>query len=181
VTTLFKRIAIGAAVLGAVAVAGYYWAPTRIAFAAVSGGMGQMMQGNHMQNVAQMMQGGHMQNMGQMHTTMTAMHEKELNAVAEALGMTPAELTEALKAGRGVADLAKEKNVDTAALKDTLAGIRQAALDELVAAGTMTREQADLMLQHMGSADFLTLTGGVMMQSGGGGCPMHGSADDYKI
>lgn len=206
--TNMKRIAIGAAVLATVAAVGYLWAPARMAFAAGSGGMiGMMMQGNMKDHTAQMMQGDMkdhmsqmmqggmmgdmsemMKNMGPMHEAMqaampamSAMHEEELNTAAAALGMTAPELTQALDSGRSVEEIAQEKGVSLDSLKESLSTIRQGALDELVAAGTLTREQADLMLQHMNDAEFMTLSAGTMMQSGGCHGTHHGTDDTNKI
>jgi hypothetical protein len=182
-TKTWKRIAMGTAVVAGLAVAGaLVFVPTRSAMASMKGaGMGGMMQ-SHMQ----MMQGGgmgammkgHMQmmqgsdmgamhaSMGAMHASMTAMHDRETAEVAALLGLSVADLDKALADGKEIGALAAERNVDPAKVTETVAAIRKATLDELVTAGTLTREQADQMLQQMESAGMMVPMG-TMMPAGG--------------
>lgn len=185
-TTLWRRIAIGVALVAAVGTITLVALPGRLLAAGMMGGnmggmmqsgttsgemnsmmrdgmMGAMMNGGHMGAMMQMMGG----DMSGMHDGTGGMHGQDLSAAAGALGMTSDELVAALVAGRGVADLAKERGVDLSAVSGAMATARDAALDQLVAAGTLTQEQADQMLNHMNRAGFSTLNGAAMMQAGG--------------
>jgi hypothetical protein len=185
-TKTWKRIAIGAAVVAGVAVIGLVARPGILQAAAgmMGSGSSSMMQGGMMQgnmnsmmngdmssmmngNMADMMKGMMNGDMSQMHDTMSGMHNQELSAAAGALGMTADDLTKALADGRGVADLAKEKGVELTAVTGAMEAARKAAFDQLVTAGTMTREQADQMIDHMGKLGLMTLNGAAMMQNGG--------------
>ncbi|HYF95399.1 MAG TPA: hypothetical protein VD969_24575 [Symbiobacteriaceae bacterium] len=156
-TKMWKRVAIGAAIVAAVGTITLVAHPGRLLAAGMmGGGMGNMMQSG--------MMGG---DMSKMHDSMSGMHEQLLGAAAGALGMTADELSQALADGRGVADLAKGKGVDLAAVTGAMEDARKAAFDEMVAAGTLTQEQADQMLEHMGKAGLTVLNGAAMMQTGG--------------
>lgn len=165
-TKTWKQIAIGAAVVAGVAVIGLVARPGVLQAAAgmMGSGNSSMMQGGMMQgNMNSMMNG----DMSKMHDAMSGMHTQELNAAAGALGMTADDLTKALADGRGVADLAKEKGVELTAVTGAMEAASKTTFDQLVAAGTMTREQADQMIDHMGKLGFMTLNGAAMMQNGG--------------
>jgi hypothetical protein len=70
-----------------------------------------------------------------------------LRAVAaDKLGMTVADLETAMKGGKTIADLAKEKGVDTQAIVDEYASQVQAALKVKVDNGQITQSQADEQL-----------------------------------
>lgn len=71
------------------------------------------------------------------------------SAVAGLLGMSEEDLTTARTAGQSLAAIAEEKGVATETLISTIVQARQGALDEAVAAGTLTQERADAMLAHM--------------------------------
>ena len=85
-----------------------------------------------------------------------------LEAIAEALGMTADELSAELRGGKTLADLAEEAGVDLASLRDTANAGREAAvreaIEQAVEDGTLTREQADWMLQGIDSG--YTVRGG---------------------
>jgi lambda repressor-like predicted transcriptional regulator len=66
-----------------------------------------------------------------------------VQAAATALGLTPAELVAQWRAGRSLAQIAAERGVDEATLRQALAGQVRARLDEAVAAGRLSREEAD--------------------------------------
>jgi hypothetical protein len=68
-----------------------------------------------------------------------------LEAAANALGMKPADVTSALRDGKTLADLAKEKNVDEAKVKTAIADAEKAALDRAVQDGLITKERADAL------------------------------------
>ena len=72
-----------------------------------------------------------------------------LPIVAEELGMTPDELLAELQAGKTIADVAAEKNVAIDTIVDAVLAPRTERLNEMVAAGRLTQEQADTMLAQM--------------------------------
>ena len=67
-------------------------------------------------------------------------------ALATLFGMTADELHEALHSGKSLATIAEEKNVDLSKVTDLLVSELSAHLDEEVASGEITREQADAKL-----------------------------------
>jgi hypothetical protein len=69
-----------------------------------------------------------------------------LPAVADALGMTRAELLAELSAGRSVAEIAADRNVALDELIDTLLEKVRARLDNAVANGKLSQEEADALL-----------------------------------
>ena len=77
------------------------------------------------------------------------MHQAMLEATAKALGLTADQLTAEFQAGKTLPEIAKEHNVELAAVQKALADARKAALDKAVADGWLTQKQADLMLDHM--------------------------------
>jgi hypothetical protein len=66
-------------------------------------------------------------------------------AIAATLGMSSQELWDARAAGRSVADLASERNVDLSAVVDAAMAAHSVALEAAVQAGTLTQTQADAM------------------------------------
>jgi hypothetical protein len=68
-----------------------------------------------------------------------------LEAVANALGMKPADVTSALRSGKALTDLAKQQNVDEAKVKAAIADAEKAALDRAVKDGFITKERADAL------------------------------------
>ncbi len=70
-------------------------------------------------------------------------------ALANALGMTTDELTQALQGGQTVADLIKAKNLTVEQVVTKLLATRQAALQKAVDAGQLTADQMKLMLDNM--------------------------------
>lgn len=72
-----------------------------------------------------------------------AMHGE---ALATLFGMTTNELHEALHSGKSLATIAEEKNVGLSKVTDLLVSELSAHLDEEVASGEITREQADAKL-----------------------------------
>jgi hypothetical protein len=72
-------------------------------------------------------------------------------AIAKALGITSQELWDARAAGKSVAELAKEKNVDLTKVVDAALAAHTAQLDAAVKAGTLTQTQADAMKALMKS------------------------------
>ncbi len=66
-----------------------------------------------------------------------------LDVLADALGMTPEEVRDALVSGKSVAALAKDKGVALATVVDAVLAEAKAHLDEEVAEGDLTQEEAD--------------------------------------
>jgi len=71
------------------------------------------------------------------------------DAAAEALGMTKDELVEALKDGNSLAEVAGAQGMSVEDFKVALLAQVQAQLDEQVAAGDLTQEQADETFQRI--------------------------------
>jgi hypothetical protein len=67
----------------------------------------------------------------------------DLDAAAEALGLTADEVRGALQDGTSLADLAAAEGVDPQVVIDALVGSMSERLDEAVAAGMLTQEEAD--------------------------------------
>lgn len=68
----------------------------------------------------------------------------DLDAAADALGLTRDELRDALSAdGTTLADVAEEQDVETAALVDSLVAAANERIEQAVADGRLTQEQAD--------------------------------------
>lgn len=170
-TNVWKRILIGAAVLGGMAAVGFFLMPQSVSAAGRGNGYGAGMHQGMMRGGGMMgggMHGGMVGGMMAMRPAMLAIHQDELAAVAGLLGMTTDELSTALQDGTDVLDLAAEKNVDAAKITEAQAAARKAGLDELVADGTLTQEQADLMLEHMALMGTATLNAGAGVDH----CPM---------
>lgn len=72
-----------------------------------------------------------------------------LNTVAKILDMTDADLLSAVQSGKTIAAIAKDKGVDLQKVIDAILTERKTQLDAAVAAGTITQQRADLMLQNM--------------------------------
>jgi uncharacterized protein YidB (DUF937 family) len=66
-----------------------------------------------------------------------------LDTVAEALGMTPEELRTALDGDQTIAEIAAGKGVDVQTVIDAIVADHAARIDEKVAAGRLTQEEAD--------------------------------------
>lgn len=73
---------------------------------------------------------------------------RDLASSASVLGMTEDELKTALEGGKSLADLAKEKNVDVRKLVDAQTEAIKAAIQEALASGKLTQEQADKQLAN---------------------------------
>lgn len=69
-----------------------------------------------------------------------------LSVIAKALGVTESDLVAQLKAGKSIADVAKDKNVDLDTVIAALTDAFKAHLDEEVASGEITQEVADAKL-----------------------------------
>jgi len=99
-------------------------------------------------------------------------HEQVLTAVAKELGLNYDQLQKEL-ATKTLTQLAQEKNVAIEKLQSAYKAAHNTALDKLVADGTLTREQADAMIQRMDAAGWPMLSG-----QGQGFGPCHDLDDD---
>ncbi len=70
-------------------------------------------------------------------------------ATADALGITSQELWDAQAAGKSIASLAQERNVDLATVVDAALAAHSAQLQAAVNAGTLTQAQVDAMTGFM--------------------------------
>ncbi len=73
-----------------------------------------------------------------------------LDSAAEVLGMTPEELRAELQAGKSLAEVADEQGVDPQAICDAAHAQREETVQQAVADGRLTQEEADQMLERMG-------------------------------
>ncbi len=92
------------------------------------------------------------------------MHDYMINAVAQALGITPQELGTRLQTGDSPWVIAQEKGLTKEQFQEKLTTAFTTALNQAVSAGVITQAQADFMRQHMGAM----LTNG--FGPGFGGC-----------
>jgi len=108
-------------------------------------------------------------------TTATTMWQAELNdmltVAAQQLGITPAELTAELQAGKSIAAVANERGADVAAILDALLAPRIADLEAQVADGQITQAIADRRISMMRTtlAEQLSRAGGPQPQGPGQG------------
>jgi hypothetical protein len=72
-----------------------------------------------------------------------------VDAAAEVTGLTAEEVITALEEGQTFAEIAEAEGVDPQTIADAFLAEREAALEEAVADGRLTEEQADLMLEQM--------------------------------
>jgi len=72
-----------------------------------------------------------------------------LEAAAKTLGMTTDALTSALRSGKTLLDLAREKNVDVLKLRTAIADAQKAAIDQAVKEGKLTQAQADKLKANL--------------------------------
>lgn len=100
------------------------------------------------------------------------------DVVADALGLTVDELVAAIRDGQTIAEIAAAEGVDVQVVVDAMVAEVEARLDEAVAAGTLTQEEADA---HLATATEKITdaveNGGFGMGRGGHG---HGPAGDMS-
>jgi hypothetical protein len=72
-----------------------------------------------------------------------------LAVAADLTGLTEEQLLAELDGGKTIPVLLEEKGIDLSVFHQAVADARQAAVDEAVAAGTITPERAQVMLQRM--------------------------------
>lgn len=87
---------------------------------------------------------------GLLHGLMQQIFDREAMhaTIAEALGMTVAELEAAHADGQRLPEIAEAQGVTLEAVKTAVEAARTAAIEDALAAGTITQEQADLLLSH---------------------------------
>jgi hypothetical protein len=113
------------------------------------------------------MMGGRSGEYGPMHTYM-------IEAFAEALGLTPAELQSRRDAGETLWQIADSLGFSQEAFSQLWIDARTEALNKAVADGVITQEQADWMIQHM------ALRQGAGYGPGSGGCMGSGQGGGYR-
>jgi len=69
--------------------------------------------------------------------------------LSEVLGLTPEEIKTELQAGKTIVEIAAEQGLSQEQLKDAISTAITEKLQQKVADGTITQEQADKMLQRM--------------------------------
>ncbi|QGP93494.1 hypothetical protein MGLY_29040 [Neomoorella glycerini] len=75
------------------------------------------------------------------------------NAIATALGMTPQELRQELQSGKTLEQIATEKGLTLAQLKEKLINEAKTKLDQEVASGKLTQDKADKILSRLEQLD----------------------------
>lgn len=97
------------------------------------------------------------------------MHDYVEEALAAKLGLTEEQVEQELAAGKPMYQIALDNGIKQEDLAAFMTDVHKTAFDKAVAAGVMTQEQADFMLQRMSQR---------MSQSGygTGTCPMGGGA-----
>lgn len=102
-----------------------------------------------------------------------------LDAAAGALGMTSAEVRQALQDGKTLGQLADEKGVDRQKVKDAILAQHKEALDKAVAAGRITQTEADKILEKASAEDLLD--GKFGCRAGHGGRGMRGMSSNDSM
>ena len=113
------------------------------------GNDGHMASGGHM---GQGMTGGDFGAMQAMHAWMTTtggMHTVVWDSLAAVLNMTPDALQAALANGQTLAEVAEAQGVDQAQLAASLEAAMTVGLEQAVAQGVVTQDDAGEMLSHM--------------------------------
>ena len=77
------------------------------------------------------------------------MHAAMVAAVAEALGLTPEEIEARHDAGETLWEIAEAEGLSTEEIQDLMFSAHDVALEDAVANGWLTQEQADWMDSHM--------------------------------
>lgn len=93
------------------------------------------------------------------------MHDDMMAAFAEALGLSVDALEARLDAGETMADIAQSEGMSRDEFFTLMQDVRSQALEQAVEDGSITQEQADWMLDHMGGFGQY------------GDCPMWGEGD----
>jgi polyhydroxyalkanoate synthesis regulator phasin len=80
---------------------------------------------------------------GQLRDVATSIRNAGLDAAAKTLGMSTNDLTSALRGGKTLLVVAREKNVDVTKLRTAIADAEKAAVDQAVKDGKLTQAQAN--------------------------------------
>jgi lambda repressor-like predicted transcriptional regulator len=72
-----------------------------------------------------------------------------VSSVAETLDMTPREIVQDLRQGQSLAEIAQAKGVSTDTLKSTILNAAKDKLDQAVANGKLTQDQADKIMPRL--------------------------------
>ncbi len=80
---------------------------------------------------------------GQLPNAATSIRNVGLDAAAKTLGMSTNDLTSALRGGKTLLDVTREKNVDVTTLRTAIANAEKAAVDQAVKDGKLTQALAD--------------------------------------
>lgn len=103
------------------------------------------------------------------------MHDYVEEALAEKLGLTEGEVEEAFASGKNMYQIVREAGTAESDIPALLTEVHKAAFDKAVAAGVLTQQQADWMLQRMqanpagwGTGYCPTMGGGRMWNNGSG-------------
>lgn len=99
-------------------------------------------------------------------------------AAAKALGISTDDLMSALRDGKSIADVAKEKGVDVQKVIDALVTEAKAKLDQAVEDGKLTQDRADEMATHLTERITAMVNGEHPRGPGGPGGPGFGPHDD---
>lgn len=97
---------------------------------------------------------------------MPAMHTEVMGVVGKLLGLTEAELVQAMGSGKSLLDIAAEKNVAPGELRTTMTRGMKAILDRLLTEGTVTEAQAGQILGYMEKNLESCLTGNMSGMTG---------------
>jgi hypothetical protein len=106
------------------------------------------------------------------------LHQAMRDAAASALGITSDELSSALRGGQTLAELAAANGVGEQAVIDAALAAADTKLDEAVAAGTLTQEQADAIYARLEAAGADLLGHAGRGGPGGRGGPRAPGADE---
>jgi len=97
------------------------------------------------------------------------MHEFMVNALADALGLSPEEIEARHDAGETLWEIASSEGLSEEEISDLLTTAHESALDEAVSEGWLTPEQAEWMQGHMDWMWSEGGAGGFGGHCGGGG------------
>jgi len=98
-------------------------------------------------------------------TLLRSLRAAELNAVAGALHLTPADLQTQLRSGKTLSDLEQSAGVTDSAVRTAEHNAAKGVLDSAVKAGTITQAQADAILSRIDQGGGLHLGVGPFPQS----------------
>jgi hypothetical protein len=108
-----------------------------------------------------------------------------LEAAADYLGMDEADLREALRDGKSLADLAKEKDKSVDGLEQALRDEIRRDADQAVEDGALTKEQADRLVEKLrGRVDKLVegrLGSGFGFRGSGEGFELHFRDEPHRV